>query len=648
MSTSPNIHVFPLTPQSEYGAHAGVASYYFAEGAQMPMNEHENANRAKSQVSAINYSRPWLPQSSDSAIPSINSEATSTSDLSGAIGHLQPPLASTSRHIQQTLYSPQTPQGSPRQIPYLTPDVSPDTSAIAVSQQTDTAPFSGVVPKGLHPAPFRSFSSEHRTHGVQGLAITHSPQLQHAHSYSHATDSMRSQDGFATDKRTQHSRSASSVMTSAISKHRAQRKAAGLTTEGQYYVDPKTGKHYFVAASGSRIKGKERETEPSHRSRTDEKKPGKERERRKLHKKEPTWVASNIRPISIVPPSDLAPLTPEQQQGSFSLFSQPMIHDVSSSNLYASASGQGEVPPHWKAWNGSPVTSAFDSQPGTRQGSPSWTQPGQQTYQTNNMSPGDFSQEWINIPTPGGSPVAYQRQNREVSDSPKGPSLYPQSSPFQTLTPATASPSARQTHTPGEHGSQRRASVYSQYSYYGEMSVSPVHSTTTSPLPAEKADASRTNQPTLKSEVGRPRTNTESSAEHSSGNSHQAAGLPEIALHRTDTTLTKVSRHASLQLLATSTHNNLTVPKTPSGSKKDQIDWSSMDPEDPLVALHLGINAHEKDDLQESVKLFEKSAKKGCGLGMLMYGLSLRHGWVSLQSLRSVESDKADGLSAGV
>ncbi|KAG6875450.1 hypothetical protein C0992_003796, partial [Termitomyces sp. T32_za158] len=45
--------------------------------------------------------------------------------------------------------------------------------------------------------------------------------------------------------------------------------------------------------------------------------------------------------------------------------------------------------------------------------------------------------------------------------------------------------------------------------------------------------------------------------------------------------------------------------------------------------LQLGITHHEANRLKESAACFEKSAKEdgGCGVGMLMWGLTLRHGW---------------------
>lgn len=49
----------------------------------------------------------------------------------------------------------------------------------------------------------------------------------------------------------------------------------------------------------------------------------------------------------------------------------------------------------------------------------------------------------------------------------------------------------------------------------------------------------------------------------------------------------------------------------------------------PQEYLQLGIQHHEANRLKESAICFEKSAKEqgGCGVGMLMWGLALRHGW---------------------
>jgi TPR repeat protein len=49
----------------------------------------------------------------------------------------------------------------------------------------------------------------------------------------------------------------------------------------------------------------------------------------------------------------------------------------------------------------------------------------------------------------------------------------------------------------------------------------------------------------------------------------------------------------------------------------------------PQYYLQQGIQHHEANRLKESAICFEKSAREngGCGIGMLMWGLALRHGW---------------------
>lgn len=58
-------------------------------------------------------------------------------------------------------------------------------------------------------------------------------------------------------------------------------------------------------------------------------------------------------------------------------------------------------------------------------------------------------------------------------------------------------------------------------------------------------------------------------------------------------------------------------------------DLSSRGPQTPQEYLQLGIQCHEANKLEDSARYFEKSAneKGGCGVGMLMWGLTLRHGW---------------------
>ncbi|GAA5990994.1 hypothetical protein JCM5350_002002 [Sporobolomyces pararoseus] len=76
--------------------------------------------------------------------------------------------------------------------------------------------------------------------------------------------------------------------------------------------------------------------------------------------------------------------------------------------------------------------------------------------------------------------------------------------------------------------------------------------------------------------------------------------------------------------------------RTPSGNERKVLD--PVTPEDFLQSLppssrynttEVGIDHHEAGDLERAAWCFEQSAKKdgGCGAGMLMYGLTLRHGW---------------------
>jgi hypothetical protein len=78
------------------------------------------------------------------------------------------------------------------------------------------------------------------------------------------------------------------------------------------------------------------------------------------------------------------------------------------------------------------------------------------------------------------------------------------------------------------------------------------------------------------------------------------------------------------------------VPSPTSQSPRSSPDISpatsrpaSAESQTPEEYLHLGIQYHEANRLKDSAVCFEKSAKEqgGCGVGMLMWGLTLRHGW---------------------
>ena len=67
-------------------------------------------------------------------------------------------------------------------------------------------------------------------------------------------------------------------------------------------------------------------------------------------------------------------------------------------------------------------------------------------------------------------------------------------------------------------------------------------------------------------------------------------------------------------------------PITP-GNKTKQ---PQLQPENEVEALvHEGITFHEKGQLEKATSLFRTAAEKENPLGMFLYGVSLRHGWVS-------------------
>ncbi|KAK4052410.1 hypothetical protein OIV83_002212 [Microbotryomycetes sp. JL201] len=84
-----------------------------------------------------------------------------------------------------------------------------------------------------------------------------------------------------------------------------------------------------------------------------------------------------------------------------------------------------------------------------------------------------------------------------------------------------------------------------------------------------------------------------------------------VASHMTNDTLRK----------ATMGLKGATPLRTASGQRAD--------PESAYEYLQLGIEYHEAGELQRAAWCFEQSAKRngGCAGGMLMYGLSLQHGW---------------------
>ncbi|MBW0487331.1 hypothetical protein O181_027046 [Austropuccinia psidii MF-1] len=77
--------------------------------------------------------------------------------------------------------------------------------------------------------------------------------------------------------------------------------------------------------------------------------------------------------------------------------------------------------------------------------------------------------------------------------------------------------------------------------------------------------------------------------------------------------------------------NNLpsAMAKTKASLVKSGLGARSTQGQSAHDYLQAGIEAHESGDLERAAGLFERSAREngGCGAGMLMWGLSLRHGW---------------------
>ncbi|KAH8101547.1 HCP-like protein [Cristinia sonorae] len=99
-------------------------------------------------------------------------------------------------------------------------------------------------------------------------------------------------------------------------------------------------------------------------------------------------------------------------------------------------------------------------------------------------------------------------------------------------------------------------------------------------------------------------------------------GTPQFAL-QPSTSQASLNSRGALSPSPTPAH-----PRDP-----DSYELSSPDaltnPRTPQDYLQLGIAHHIANRLEDSAKCFEKSATldQGCGVGMLMWGLALRHGW---------------------
>lgn len=594
----------------------------------------------RSQAGRTNFSRPH---------DTLNSEPLAESQDSRNVEQLTHP--NDSQHDVSHLPYAASNQGYPH------PSRQPYDSVYSAYTQTsdfDTprgTPFQGAT--GNTRPGFSPSSSSHTAYTIQDANTSMRPDLQTVGSYTRSKPEQSPGPANVTsmhEKR--HKRTQSQVLASAIAKHRNQRAAAGLTTEGQYYVDPKSQKYYFVADSGqaggsalakSKGKGGEENEKP--------------KERRKLYKKEHGWEVTRINQSKV---SNVAspPRTPQVDQRDRSL----SLSGRSGGSSRASEEGHGSGS-KWKLW---PSGRSHGSRENLPPASPS---------QLHNLNE-DPSRRQANGPEDqdsleliaevraltGSSKISSSPSTRHQGSMRGHPSPQIASIPMNHPSRSSPSPSqasqdrshdgsfgynsqgasSRQGHggfgrlqpplpyhgQPGHRqrpaGMERSDSVYSNYSYYEMPSDQGyISSTRASPVMDRSLSGNRS-QESFKLPMHSPYLAPTAPQFQPSGTSHSRQ--PSSTL---DKAKYSMSRTTSMQLSAPAKHQNLTVPKGGFGDQQDLAELARMNPNDPLVCLHLGIDAHERGNLEDSAALFEKSANGGCGLGMLMYGLSLRHGWVS-------------------
>lgn len=83
----------------------------------------------------------------------------------------------------------------------------------------------------------------------------------------------------------------------------------------------------------------------------------------------------------------------------------------------------------------------------------------------------------------------------------------------------------------------------------------------------------------------------------------------------------------------TESRNSLVFPSPasiPSPVTPGRSQQQDLSPENEIESLvHQGITFHEKGQLEKATSLFRIAAEKENPLGMFLYGVSLRHGWVN-------------------
>lgn len=197
--------------------------------------------------------------------------------------------------------------------------------------------------------------------------------------------------------------------------------------------------------------------------------------------------------------------------------------------------------------------------------------PSSSTWDANSYSANSVSRN----PNENGSPLSdYPNYSPSSSVAISRPST-------STVTSTTSRPTVELSRGPPPRAVSPAASLYSQYSFYQLDSKSP------SP--------------------------TGSTSRHSPDPAGLHSPSDQTLLSPTYTPPTRSPAPSSRSPSAASTIS----PAIPSS------------PHTPHEYLQLGIQHHEANRLKDSAMCFEKSAKEGggCGVGMVMWGLTLRHGW---------------------
>ncbi|KAF9261889.1 hypothetical protein L218DRAFT_960825 [Marasmius fiardii PR-910] len=277
------------------------------------------------------------------------------------------------------------------------------------------------------------------------------------------------------------------------------------------------------------------------------------------------------------------------------------------------------------------------------------------------INPGDY---FGSHPAPS-THYQYQSQPHRRSQSPQ----YPHSSPPQPSAPR--SPQEYDSNTPVRHHSSSPSQEYYQHQqHYRPHSPRNNQSPSSMTYPYPSPSSSRPTSPIVypvtpgheqlhhRNASNTPRgTSSSPTPSHQSHSDSPIISTPSTLSHslskvvlprrppslRPGSPVSLYSTYSFYQLESPSpngsTHFNLESDFEKQQQHKKPLSSplnSSMQPEGPepeeskaLHFLQLGIQHHEANRLKESAVCFEKSAKEdgGCGAGMLMYGLTLRHGW---------------------